>query len=112
MNSHWRSAVSGNELFGIMGFTNISWLDKVADVCLGVVPKMRHLGVGTALAKQQNDYAFNILGLHRIQMIALADSPSCHIAAAAGLKLEGTLRQIRVKDGKRLDASVYALVKE
>jgi len=111
-NSLWLSALSDNEIVGIVGFSGISWPDRSADVALGVVPKWRTKGIGRILACLQNDYAFNELGLHRLQMVALEGSPSCKIASRAGLSLEGTLKKCRLKNGKYHNASIYALLKE
>ena len=110
-NSLWYSVLSADTLLGIIGYVGISWPDGTADVALGVVPSLRKRGVAKALAKAQNHFAFTELGLRRLQMIALSDAPSCKIALAAGLHLEGTLRQARLKEGSYHDASVYALVK-
>jgi len=118
-NSLWYSALTSSvvtmdehELVGIVGYSGISWPDGSADVCLGVVPKWRTKGVAKELAKIQNAYAFRELGLRRLQMVALTDSPSCKIAEAAGLTLEGTLKSCRLKAGSYRDANIYALVRE
>jgi RimJ/RimL family protein N-acetyltransferase len=111
-NSLWLSALNEGELIGILGFSDISWPDGTANVALGIVPKWRTKGLGRILAVLQNEYAFNEMRLRRIQMIALAGSPSCKIASRAGLTLEGTLRKCRFKGGTYHDASIYALVKE
>lgn len=111
-NSHWMSALVGDELVGIVGFVGISWPDGSADVALGVVPKWRGKGIAKRVAKAQNDHAFLDLGLRRLQMSALANSPSAKIAQAVGLTLEGTLRGCRFKNGAYQDVAIYALVKK
>jgi len=111
-NSLWLSALNEEEIIGIIGFTGISWPDRSSDVALGIVPKWRTKGLGRILACLQNDYAFNELGLRRLQMVALEGSPSCKIASRAGLSLEGTLKKCRLKNGKYHNASIYALLKE
>jgi len=105
------SALNGEELMGVVGYVGISWPDGTADVALGVTPKWRGKGLAKELAKIQNAYAFQDLGLRRLQMFALEGSPSCKIAAAAGLTLEGTLKACRLKRGVYHNASVYALLK-
>jgi ribosomal-protein-alanine N-acetyltransferase len=110
--SLWLSAFNGENLMGIIGFTGISWPDGSANVALGVVPAWRGKGVAKLLATHQNDYAFQDLGLRRLQMTALEDSPSCRIAKAAGLTYEGTLRKCRLKRGTYHNASIYSLLKE
>lgn len=111
-DSRWYSALSGEELMGVVGFVGISWPDGSAEVALGVVPKWRSRGLAKELAKLQNAYAFMDLGLRRLTMVALAGSPSTKIARAAGLTLEGTLKGCRLKRGVYCDADIYALVKE
>ena len=110
-NCIWMSALNGDELLGIVGYTGVSWPDGCADVALGVVPKWRGKGIAKELAKIQNAYAFQDLGLRRLQMFALKDSPSCKIARAAGLTLEGTLKGCRLKRGVYHDAEIHALLK-
>ena len=111
-NSLWLSALDGNEFIGIVGFTGISWPDGSANVALGVAPKWRTKGIARILACQQNAYAFGELGLRRLQMVALEGSPSCKIASRSGLTLEGTLKKNRFKQGKYVNSSIYALLKE
>ena len=111
-NSLWYSALNEDELLGIVGFAGISWPDGCADVSLGIVPKWRGRNLGRVLAQLQNDYAFNELRLHRLQMLALEGSPSCKIATRAGLTYEGTLKGCRFKGGTYHNANIYALVKE
>lgn len=111
-NSLWLAALQGDELVGVVGFHSISWPDGTAEVALGVVPAHRGKGGAKHLAVLQNEFAFQELGLRRLQMTSLTGSPACAIAQAAGLKLEGTLKQCRLKRGKYLDASVYALLRE
>jgi RimJ/RimL family protein N-acetyltransferase len=111
-NCVWLTALEAKEVIGIVGFTGISWEDGCADLALGVVPKWRGHGKGVELARLQNAYGFETLGLTRLQMIALEGSPSCKIAQANGLSLEGSLKACRLKAGKRVNASVYALVRE
>ena len=110
----WYSALAGDadELIGVIGFTNISFPDGSAEVALGVMPKWRNRGTAKILAKAQNEFAFNDLGLRRITMTALAQSPSVKIAQAVGLKLEATHKETRLKRGKYLDSATYVLTRE
>jgi len=111
-NSLWLSALSDGEPVGVIGFVGISWPDRSAEVAIGVMPGLRSKGLGRILATLQNEYAFNELGLRRLQMVALAGSPSCKIATRVGLTFEGTLKKCRFKAGKYHDANIYALLKE
>lgn len=109
-NALWLVALGGDEIMGIVGFLGINWIDRTAEVALGVAPKWRDKGIAKVLAQAQNDYAFNTLGLRKLKMIALADSPSCQIALSVGLTLEATLTAERLKDGQLCDVSIYSLV--
>ena len=98
--SQWMSALSADELVGVVGFYDISWPDGTAAMFTGLVPKLRGRGFSLALGKAQLDFAFNDMGLRRLEMSCLEGSPSAKLASKMGVKPEGRHPNTRLKAGK------------
>ena len=70
-------------------------------------------GFATSAVKQACQYVFRHTGIIRIFAEPFAyNTASCRVLEKAGFKLEGTLRQNAVKNGKILDMKMYALIKD
>jgi len=98
--SQWLSALSADELVGVVGFYDISLPDGSAGMFTGLVPKLRGRGFSLALGKAQLDFAFNDMGLRRLEMSCLEGSPSAKLASKMGVKPEGRHPNTRLKNGK------------
>ncbi|MEV1328749.1 GNAT family N-acetyltransferase [Micromonospora costi] len=75
-----------------------------------VVPGARGRGVATRAVDRLSRWAFDELGLHRIELChATANPASCRVAERAGYRAEGTLREsFRYGDGRRHDEHLHA----
>lgn len=75
-----------------------------------VLPAERGRGVARRAVAVATRYAFEQLGLFRVQLYhAIENVASCNAALAAGYRLEGTLRQsYRYGDGRRHDEHLHA----
>ena len=107
--SQWMSALSGEELLGIIGFHDISLPDSSAEMFTGIVPKWRGKGFAANLVTQQLDFAFKDMGLRRITMTCLEGSPSAKIADKMKVPLEGRFVRSRLKRGVYHDSLAYGL---
>jgi RimJ/RimL family protein N-acetyltransferase len=68
-------------------------------------------GVATAAVRAVLTYAFDTLGLRRIEARVFAWNPaSAHILEKAGFRQEGRLRDAIVKDGERTDLLLFGLL--
>ena len=74
-----------------------------------VAPDARGRGVGTAMLRELTRWAFDELGALRIYlMIDTANHASRRIAERCGYVLEGVLRSLHVKQGRRNDVMVWS----
>jgi RimJ/RimL family protein N-acetyltransferase len=103
------SALSGEELLGVVGYHSISWIDGSAEIFTSVMPKWRGKGLALNLVQNQLDYAFKDLGFRRITMTTLAGAPSAKIADKMKVPIEGRFVRSRLKRGVYHDAIAYAL---
>ncbi|MER7274398.1 GNAT family protein [Dactylosporangium sp. NPDC000244] len=74
------------------------------------VPEARGRGIATRAVRAAARFAFDTVGLHRIELChAVANPGSCRVAESAGFPLEGVLRQsYRYGDGGRHDEHLHA----
>jgi RimJ/RimL family protein N-acetyltransferase len=83
--------------------------DGGASIGYWTVPSARGRGVASTAVAAVSDWAFDDLGLHRIELChAVANAASCRVAQRAGFSLEGTLREsYRYGDGRRYDEHIH-----
>ncbi len=85
--------------------------NRTAHLGISLLPSCRHRGLGTDVVRVLCRYCFDVLGLHRLQVEAVADNIAMIKAArAAGFVLEGTLRGASWVDGKFVDEVVLGLL--
>lgn len=69
-------------------------------------------GIATAAVKQTTEYAFQALGLARLQASVFEWNPaSARVLEKAGYVLEGRLRHSIFKDGRLADSLLYAQIR-
>ncbi|WBB81485.1 GNAT family N-acetyltransferase [Micromonospora sp. WMMD882] len=81
-----------------------------ASIGYWTTPGARGRGVASAAVRLVTGWAFDTLGLHRIELChAVANPASCRVAERAGYAWEGTLREsYRYGDGRRYDEHLHA----
>lgn len=109
--SHASWAVA-DEQDGLVGTVSLHHLDLAGgDSQIGyrVAPACRGRGIGRLATEAGLRYGFD-LGLHRIECFHAVDNqPSCRLALAVGMRLEGLKRESYVYgDGRRHDEHVHA----
>ncbi|MEU7867031.1 GNAT family protein [Dactylosporangium sp. NPDC049140] len=74
------------------------------------VPDARGRGIATRSVRAAARFAFDVVGLHRIELCHAVDNPgSCRVAEGAGFPLEGILREsYPYGDGQRHDEHLHA----
>jgi len=81
----------------------------VGELGCGVVPAARGRGVATEAFRLLAAWAFDTLGLGRLQVfVALVNTPALRLAERAGFRHEGLLRAYWENDGARLDTVVLS----
>jgi RimJ/RimL family protein N-acetyltransferase len=95
--------------------TSLLWNMDRADHLNGsvgyrIAPWARRQGVATAAVRAMTTYAFDVVGLERLDLVhTLVNVGSCFVAERSGFVLEGTLRSdYRTDDGRRWDCHIHS----
>jgi RimJ/RimL family protein N-acetyltransferase len=108
-DSRWFSALSEDDLLGIIGYHGINWIDGTAEIFTALAPEWRGKGFALPLVKRQIETGFQDLGLRRLTMTALEGSPSAKLAAKMGVAPEGRHPRTRLKRGTYHDSLTFGL---
>jgi RimJ/RimL family protein N-acetyltransferase len=110
--------------FGIFGKDDGAFLGGVGINFINRVHQMANLGywvrtgatgrgIATVATRQAARFAFEELGLHRIEIVAaVGNVPSQRVAEKAGATREGVLRKRLLIHGESQDAVLFSLVPE
>jgi RimJ/RimL family protein N-acetyltransferase len=98
-------------LLGCIGVNQFNRVHHFGNVGYWVRTSSVRQGVATAAARLVARYAFDVLGLARVEIVAqVPNVASCKVAEKLGCRLEGVLRaRIAFLDG-HLDAAMYSLL--
>jgi RimJ/RimL family protein N-acetyltransferase len=98
-------------LLGSVALNQISAVHNFANVGYWVRSSKAGQGIATASVKLIAMFAFQTLGLSRLEIVVpLGNVPSQRTALKAGAFFEGTLRQRLMLSGKLHDANIYSLL--
>jgi RimJ/RimL family protein N-acetyltransferase len=88
-------------MVGRVGIKSFDLSDCIGELAYWVMPAARGHGVAKRAVAAVCGWAFDVLGLHRLELIHATGNPaSCRVATAAGFGIEGTMRQhARHEDG-------------
>jgi ribosomal-protein-alanine N-acetyltransferase len=100
-SEHWRSEIGGDWAVadggGVVGRVGLREIDLAAgrgEVSYWVLAEARGRGIATRALCAMTDWAFDRLGLHRLELThATANAVSCRVARAACYAVEGTKRK-------------------
>lgn len=82
---------------------------QTAELGYIVMPEARGRGVATQALRMLTDWAFAERGLVRLELlIATTNAPSSKVAARCGYTLEGVLRSLYFKQGRRQDTELWS----
>ena len=74
-----------------------------------VAPGARGRGAATEILRRMTEWAFGEARTQRIALIIdVANAPSRRVAERCGYRLEGTMRSIHLKQGRRIDAELWS----
>jgi RimJ/RimL family protein N-acetyltransferase len=104
------TVVEDGRLAGNVSLHKIDHDQSIAEMGYRVAPWARGHGVGTTAVNAVTEWAFENLGLHRVQLFhAVKNAASCRVAVKAGYRNEGTLRSAaKYGDGLRYDEHLHA----
>jgi RimJ/RimL family protein N-acetyltransferase len=97
----------------VVGQVSLHQLDFVNETCevgYWLTARGRGRGIGTAMVEAATRFAFDELGMFRIELFhAVENEPSCRLALRCGYAHEGTARQsYTYGDGRRHDEHLHA----
>jgi [ribosomal protein S5]-alanine N-acetyltransferase len=107
-------AITAAETGTVLGHVGLHEMDaglRLAMIGYWLLPRARGRGVMTRAIGPVSAYAFESLGLHRIELAhAVENEASCRVAERAGYVYEGTLRQAMryPVDGRWSDEHLHA----
>ena len=103
---------SDNQLIGLVGLKDINTLNQSAEFYNMVDRRFWGQGYGTECTKLMFHYGFMELNLNRIQSQDMEENIGGQRAdEKAGMRYEGTLRQVIFRFGKYHDVRVYSILR-
>ncbi|MBL8930410.1 MAG: GNAT family N-acetyltransferase [Kineosporiaceae bacterium] len=89
----WAVVDPGGGLLGRVGLREVDLAGGLAELAYWVLPTARRRGVAVAAVRTLSRWAFDQVGLQRLELVhSTANQASCGVAGAAGFPFEGTLR--------------------
>ena len=109
----WAICSLDNQIFyGAGGFNGLSKEHRKAEIGFWLLPEFWGQGFMQEAFPVICDYGFNSLGLNRIEGFVDSKNHNCKRAVEKlGFKLEGTMRECELKEGKFLNVDIYAKLK-
>ena len=99
-------------LIGAIGFAAFDWPSNATEIGYWIDRQEEGKGIVSRACRQLIEYAFNDLGMNRIQIRCAAENiRSAAIPARFGFKKEGCLRQSQFRNGKLHDFLVFGLLR-
>ncbi|MCM3707007.1 MULTISPECIES: GNAT family N-acetyltransferase [Cytobacillus] len=108
-------AITRKEDNGLIGLINITGANpnRRAEIGYWIGKPYWGKGYGTEACRAVVKYGFEELNHNRIYALAFTDNPgSWRIMEKSGMKHEGVLRQHAVRDGRQIDLTYYAILRE
>ncbi len=87
------AVLAGAVLVGRVGIKRVELWDGIGELAYWVRPAARGRNTAPRAITGLTQWAFDVLGLHRLELLHATDNqPSCRAAIKAGFHAEGTLR--------------------
>lgn len=103
--------VKSGTVGGVIGMNNVNNLNRLAELGYWVRSDLTGRGLATAAAQLVANYAFDTLGLHRLEIIMSVENlASRAVAERLGARREGMLRGRLYLEGQAHDAYLYSLL--
>ncbi len=100
-------------IIGRIGGHDIDWENKRTEVGYWLAESVEGKGIMTEACKTLINYFFEVLRLHRIEILCAAENErSCAIPERLGFTYEGTLKGFERLNERYTDVKVYRLLEE
>ena len=100
------------QFVGAAGFNNLDATHQKAEIGMWLNKEFWGLGILQQTMPLLFEYGFTILKLNRIEAFVQAENIKCKKALAKiDFLPEGTMRECEVKNGKKIDLDIYAILK-
>jgi ribosomal-protein-alanine N-acetyltransferase len=107
---HWALLDENDRHIGFVGLHQIDWRARCATGGLLIGERsVWGRGYATDAVRTRTRFAFEQLGLHRIEGHSL-NPAMCRVYEKCGYRHEGTARQKRWRNGRWLDAELFAIL--
>lgn len=101
------------ELIGTINLGNMEKACQMSDTCYMLSPKYWNRGIMTEVLAGVLDYAFDEIGLHRVQAEVFEENEaSVAVLKKCDMTLEGVARKKYMKNGKYIDTALWAIIAE
>ncbi len=113
-NQYWWAICStdNQEFFGAGGLNGISKEHKKAEIGLWLLPDFWGKGIMSEVMPLVCQYAFDKMGLHRIEGFVESNNKNCKRAMSKlDFEYEGTMKDCEIKDGQYISIDIYAKLK-
>lgn len=97
-------------LVGVCGLTSLDPWNRRAEFSLYIGPEHQKRGYAKAALKTLFDHGFRTLGLNLIWGETFDGNPADKLFDELGMRVEGTRREFYFREGKFIDAHLYALL--
>ena len=97
---------------GICGFTSIDYRNSRAEFSLYIAPGCQRRGIGKKALALLLLHGFENHGFHLIYGETFDGNPAAKMFEGLGFKWEGTRRDFYFKNGRRIDAHIYSILRE
>lgn len=88
------AVTADRRVVGRVGIKRLDLWDGIAELAYWVIPTARGRNTAARAVAAVSIWAFEVLGLHRLELIHATDNPaSCRAAVTAGFHPEGTMRR-------------------
>lgn len=101
-----------NEFVGLIGLKDTDTVNDRTEIGYWLAESCQHKGIMTRACKALIDYAFDVLGMNRIQIkVATENGKSRRVAERLGFQLEGVEREGELHARGYVDLALYSLLK-
>ena len=98
-------------LIGGIAINQINRINNYGNIGYWVRASQQGRGIATRAARRIAQFGFDVLRLHRLEIVAaVGNAPSRRVAAKAGAQQEGVARQRLLLHGHAHDAAIYSLL--
>ncbi|MEV0256096.1 GNAT family N-acetyltransferase [Streptomyces sp. NPDC050732] len=113
-DAYWAVADAGtDEVLGRVALRCIVLGDGQAEVAYWTMPSARGLGIAPRAVTALSDWAFDEVGLHRLELThSTANEASCRVALKTGFAVEGTKRSALLHEDGWHDMHLHARIRD